>query len=103
MDSGFVFEPPSDEERDDSPSEEEEIDEEEEEDDYKPSNKPKQSPWDFASFSESVAEEHNRRSTTSIDQKIAKVLQQHSIPLTNTADEDDSDVESDRQVFFPPL
>ncbi|KAM0984762.1 hypothetical protein ACFX2I_012043 [Malus domestica] len=35
-----------------------------------------ESPWDFASYSETVAQEHAHRSTTSVDPKIFKALQQ---------------------------
>ncbi|KAK3222849.1 hypothetical protein Dsin_009874 [Dipteronia sinensis] len=75
--------------------------EEEAEAEDKPPNQQKQSPWDFAANSESVAEEHTRRSTTSIDYKISKLLQQRPAPVT--ADEDDSDSETDRQAACIPL
>ncbi|KAK4842530.1 hypothetical protein QYF36_023212 [Acer negundo] len=106
MTATFVFESPSDEEIEDSQQTEDEEqghdDEEEAED--KPPNQQKQSPWDFAAYSESVAEEHARRSTTSIDYKISKLLQRCSAPVTTTADadEDDSDSEPDRQEDFRP-
>ncbi|WCJ35081.1 ATP-dependent RNA helicase DRS1 [Euphorbia peplus] len=108
----FVFEPPSDEEHDFSAAEEEDItddeqeleEEDEEKAQKKPSSKRTQSPWDFASYSESVAEEHARRSTTSIDYKISKVLQEHalSIPNPNDDDDQDSDSEIDRQEDYRP-
>ncbi|TXG56634.1 hypothetical protein EZV62_017947 [Acer yangbiense] len=106
MTATFVFESPSDEEIEDSQQTEDEEqghdDEEEAED--KPPNQQKQSPWDFAAYSESVAEEHARRSTTSIDYKISKLLQQRPAPVTTTADadEDDSDFEPDRQEDYRP-
>ncbi|KAF4396838.1 hypothetical protein F8388_004806 [Cannabis sativa] len=113
MAPSFVFEPPSDEENELSEAEDE-IDEEEEEGEVeevekqKPSKK-SQSPWDFAAFSESVAEEHARRSTTSVDFKISKVLERQSNPAaaTATAEEDeDSDSseseEPDRQEDYRP-
>ncbi|KAK3231850.1 hypothetical protein Dsin_003731 [Dipteronia sinensis] len=107
MTATFVFEPPSDEEIEDSQTEneEQEHDEEDAEDaEEKPPNQQKQSPWDFAAYSESVAEEHARRSTTSIDYKISKLLQQRPAPVTTTADADadDSDSEPDRQEDYRP-
>lgn len=103
MATSFVFEPPSDEEVDLSEAEELEDEEEEAEregEEEKPSKRrQKQSPWDFASYSESVAEEHARRSTTSIDDKISRVRQQHSTPLPDhTEDASSSDSEPDKQV-----
>ncbi|XP_071726321.1 DEAD-box ATP-dependent RNA helicase 28-like [Rutidosis leptorrhynchoides] len=110
MDSEFSFEPPSDEEIDyedinsDGEDEEETSDVEE-----KVKSKIKtQSPWDFSSYTESVAEEHARRSTTSIDEKISKFVQQRShvetVPDNDEADNDDgsSDSEPDRQEDFKP-
>ena len=92
---------------DDELQEEEEEEEDEGEDgDDKPSIKGTQSPWDFATFSESVAEEHARRRTTSIDEKISKARQQLSVPLTYSSDEEDaggSDAESDKQVLKPSI
>lgn len=121
MSPTFVFEPPSDEEFEMSESEDEEqVDEEEaeeseeeEEDDDggrggrppRPSRRHSQSPWDFSSYSESVAEEHARRSTTSVDFKISKALQQlsnaGSNPPAAAADDEESEgseAELDRQV-----
>ncbi|KAL5778225.1 hypothetical protein ACOSP7_011151 [Xanthoceras sorbifolium] len=105
MAATFVFDPPSDEEIEDSQTEDEEQehDDDEEEQEEKPPNQQKQSPWDFAAYSESVAEEHARRSTTSIDFKISKLLQQRPAPVTNTANDDDaehSDSEPDRQEDY---
>ncbi|KAI3929106.1 hypothetical protein MKW92_027689 [Papaver armeniacum] len=54
-----------------------------------------QSPWDFGVYSESVAEEHARRSTTSIDAKISKVREEHSLPIPDESDEDEDDPESE--------
>ncbi|CAN0893446.1 DEAD-box ATP-dependent RNA helicase 28, partial [Linum grandiflorum] len=92
---------------DDEEEEDDELQEEEEEDDEegddKPSIKGTQSPWDFAAFSESVAEEHARRRTTSIDDKISKARQQLAVPLTYSSDDEEagsSDVESDRQEEY---
>ncbi|XP_021283677.1 DEAD-box ATP-dependent RNA helicase 28 isoform X4 [Herrania umbratica] len=103
MAPSFIFEAPSDEEPEFEESEEEDNEEAEEEEgaeaEEKPS-KPKrksQSPWDFASFSESVAEEHARRGTTSIDFKISKILQQSSAPEQQ---EEISDSEPDKQVDY---
>lgn len=98
MDSGFVFEPPSDEEIEESQSEYEE-DQGEEVDVEKQSKRAKQSPWDFAAYSESVADEHFRRSTTSVDFKITKSLQQRSFPIV---DNDHSDSELDQHEDYRP-
>ena len=85
MGEKFVFEAASDDE----------IENEVEEVEAKPS----QSPWEFAAYSESVAEEHARRSTTSIDEKISKLREERSIPVPDDIeDDDDSDVEPDKQV-----
>lgn len=105
MAPSFVFEPPSDEEVELSEVEELEDEEEEAEvegEEEKPSKRrQKQSPWDFASYSESVAEEHARRSTTSIDDKISRARQQHSAPLTELADDaSSSDSEPDKQEEY---
>lgn len=97
MDSGFIFEPPSDEEIEEPKSEYEE-DQGEEVDVEKPSKRAKQSPWDFAAYSESVSDEHFRRRTTSVDFKITKSLQQRSVPIVNN---DHSDSELDQQVISP--
>ncbi|KAJ9542593.1 hypothetical protein OSB04_029099, partial [Centaurea solstitialis] len=109
VDSEFVFEPPSDEEID-----YEEInsgaDDEDDNSDVEEKgkvNKTTQSPWDFSSYTESVAEEHARRSTTSIDDKISKIIQQRGhaelIQEKDEVDEDGStDSEPDRQEDFKP-
>lgn len=109
---GFTFEPPSDEEIDDyanqssdSDSEQQEHNQQassEEENDDVVHNKKKQSPWDFSSFTESVADEHARRSTTSIDYKISKAIQQLAISIPKD-DEDDVDEKPDRQVISRSL
>ena len=65
-------------EQDDNNDEEEEEEEEDvDEERERISNKKSQSPWDFAKYTESVAEEHGRRSTTSVDHKIEKAIKQH--------------------------
>lgn len=99
MDSGFIFEPPSDEEIEEPQSEYEE-DQGEEVDVEKPSKRAKQSPWDFAAYSESVSDEHFRRRTTSVDFKITKSLQQRSVPIV---DNDHSDSELDQHVISPSI
>lgn len=96
MDSGFIFEPPSDEEIEELQSEYEE-DQGEEVDVEKPSKRAKQSPWDFAAYSESVSDEHFRRRTTSVDFKITKSLQQRSVPIV---DNDHSDSELDQHEDY---
>ncbi|KAJ0091775.1 hypothetical protein Patl1_26278 [Pistacia atlantica] len=101
MGSSFMFEPPSDEEIEESESEvEQQEDGEGDEEEEKLPSRQKQSPWDFALYSESAAEEHARRSTTSIDFKISKSLQQRSVPVPNTVDEDKSDSEPDKQEDY---
>lgn len=110
----FVFEPPSDEEieyeRDDGSDDLGDENEEAENDAVDDSSeeggveensnsraeknkKSKQSPWDFSSYSESVADEHARRSTTSIDFKISKALQQRAAAAVPPIDTDSSDHE----------
>ncbi|KAM1818971.1 hypothetical protein FF1_000666 [Malus domestica] len=74
MTPSFVFEPPSDEEYSD------------EEQGLGDGNF--QSSWDFASYSEIVSQEHAHGSTTSVNFKIKKALQQQPISHHKTADED---------------
>lgn len=81
MTPSFVFEPPSDEEYSD------------EEQGLGDGNF--QSSWDFASYSEIVSQDHAHGSTTSVNFKIKKALQQQPISHHNTADEDN---ESNKQV-----
>ncbi|XP_009798202.1 DEAD-box ATP-dependent RNA helicase 28 [Nicotiana sylvestris] len=103
----FVFEQPSDEEVEYEENDDEEEEQEEAEDNEDADNKPKkktQSPWDFSSYSESVADEHNRRSTTSIDFKISKARQQLSEPIAKPVEEDSDpdDSEPHRQEEYRP-
>lgn len=114
MSPSFMFEPPSDEEFEhsepeaESKSEEQESegesgseDEEEEPKEVRVSKKKTQSPWDFAKYSESVAEEHARRSTTSVDDKISKALRHTPVvALPDPEEESSSDSEPDKQVNF---
>lgn len=103
MGPNFVFEAPSDEEfehESDLDQEDEEGQEEEVEGDSPPRHT--QSPWDFTSFSESVAEEHARRSTTSIDFKISKVRQEKPISIPNTNDDESAESEPDQQEDYKP-
>ncbi|KAL6511873.1 DEAD-box ATP-dependent RNA helicase 28 [Orobanche gracilis] len=104
----FVFDPPSDEEieyetESDSGKDQEEREDEEAEDSrlkvekLPKKNKKSQSPWDFSSYSESVADEHSRRSTTSIDYKIDKARERLPIPSTGG---DDSGENSDSEPHF---
>ena len=95
MDSSFVFEVPSDEEPEYEPDEDEEEEEGEGEGEGA-AQTASQSPWDFASYSETVAEEHARRSTTSVDFKISKALEQRRLSIPNQ--DDSSESESDHQV-----
>ncbi|GKU90116.1 hypothetical protein SLEP1_g4156 [Rubroshorea leprosula] len=102
--SVFVFKAPSDEEPELLQSEEDEDDEEageeqgSEEAEDKPSNSKgqKQFPWDFASYSESVAEDHAHHGTTSVDFKISEVLHQSSTRV----DDEPSDSEPDKQEDY---
>lgn len=55
-------------------------------------SKEAQSPWEFAAYSESVAEEHARRNTTSVDDKISKALQGRQV-YSAESDEGDDDEE----------
>jgi len=57
-----------------------------------------QSPWEFSSYAESVAAEHARRRTTSIDEKISQLRQGRGKPVLSDdseggSGEDDSDEE----------
>ncbi|XP_077246250.1 DEA(D/H)-box RNA helicase family protein [Tasmannia lanceolata] len=62
-----------------------------------------QSPWEFASYSESVAEEHAQKSTTSIDYKISRLLEERSVPLPDEAEDDDSIIsEPDQHENYKP-
>ncbi|KAF7141322.1 hypothetical protein RHSIM_Rhsim06G0019900 [Rhododendron simsii] len=108
--NGFMFDPPSDEElgleldsNEEQEDDEEEVDERRALGHQKPS-KPSQSPWDFASYSESVAEEHARRSTTSIDFKISKHRSSAPLPAAaaEDAEDDADDSEPDRQEDYRP-
>ncbi|GFY86254.1 DEA(D/H)-box RNA helicase family protein [Actinidia rufa] len=99
--SGFMFDPPSDEEIEHELHDQTEEEDEDEEEKQTLGHQKSQSPWDFASYSESVAEEHARRSTTSVDFKISKALQHRSTPLPNLADDEEaSDSEPDRQEDY---
>ncbi|KAJ0716140.1 putative RNA helicase [Helianthus annuus] len=104
----FAFEPPSDEEIDYEDVSNGGEDEEENSDvEEKGLSKTKtQSPWDFSSYAESVAEEHARRSTTSLDDKISKLIQQRNAEIIPEKDEVDDDVsadsEPDRQEDLKP-
>ncbi|KAF9622785.1 hypothetical protein IFM89_034020 [Coptis chinensis] len=71
-----------------------ETDTEDEQEEEDTSAKKSQSPWEFAAYSESVAEEHARRSTTSIDQKISKVREEHALQIPSPSDDEDEDIES---------
>ncbi|XVF63671.1 hypothetical protein PTKIN_Ptkin09bG0105200 [Pterospermum kingtungense] len=103
MAPSFIFEVSSDEEPELSESKDEDNEEAEEEEGDEAENKPSkpkrksQSPWDFAAYSESVAEEHARRGTTSVDFKISKILQQNSAPAKQ---EETSDSEPDKHVDY---
>lgn len=59
-----------------------------------------QSPWELASYTESVAEEHARRSTTSIDDKISRARKQRPLPLPIDEEAAVDGELTDRQVGF---
>ncbi|KAK2976650.1 hypothetical protein RJ640_008186 [Escallonia rubra] len=113
MDSAFSFEPPSDEELDFDEEDFGSSSEAEEQGGTLAAaaapnrhHKKSVSPWDFSSYTESVAEEHARRSTTSIDQKISKAISR--LPITTATPVDSapaassSDSEPDHQEEFRP-
>lgn len=52
-----------------------------------------QSPWEFAAYSESVAEEHARRNTTSVDAKINRARIDNSVSLPDNEDEEEEEEE----------
>ncbi|KAJ6818923.1 DEAD-box ATP-dependent RNA helicase 28 [Iris pallida] len=52
-----------------------------------------QSPWDFASYSKSAAEEHADRNTTSVDAKISRALRDR--PAVSLSDIDEPEEEED--------
>ncbi|XP_078448280.1 DEA(D/H)-box RNA helicase family protein isoform X2 [Wolffia australiana] len=70
------------------------VSSDEEEDTKNTRRKQSQSPWEFASYSESVVEEHERKKTTSIDAKITKALQERPVSLPEP-DEDSSEGEEE--------
>lgn len=102
----FVFEPPSDEEIDhnsESEAEEEGDDGAEASDDevIVRKNQKTQSPWDFSHYTETLADEHSRRSTTSVDYKISKALERQPIAPAGDGDsEEESDAEPQIQVML---
>jgi ATP-dependent RNA helicase DDX27 len=51
---------------------------------------PAQSPWEFSSYAESVAAEHARRRTTSIDEKISHLRQGRGKPVLSDDSESDA-------------
>ncbi|KAJ0251226.1 DEAD-box ATP-dependent RNA helicase 28 [Hirschfeldia incana] len=100
---------PGEGDEEDSEEEDEEDDEEEDEEDEKSLRKGStdaQSPWDFASYSSSVGEEHARRHTTSIDEKISKAIQHRPLTISTEEeeeeedDEDASEAEPDKQEEY---
>ncbi|CAN6923119.1 unnamed protein product [Brassica oleracea] len=59
-----------------------------------------ESPWDFASYSSSVGEEHARRHTTSIDEKISKAIKHRPLPISTEEEEEDvSDAQHGKQYL----
>ncbi|KAM3304518.1 DEAD-box ATP-dependent RNA helicase 28 [Capsicum chacoense] len=109
MSTDFLFEQPSDEEieyeEDDEEEEQEQEESDNEDDNDKPRrNKKAQLAWDFSAYSESVADEHGRRGTTSIDAKIWKAREQLSVPIAKPIEEDSDsdDSEPHRQEEYRP-
>lgn len=103
MDPNFIFEAPSDEEFEQKSESESESGSEGGErglEEEETAHQHAQSPWDFASYGESVAEEHARRSTTSLDFKIAKAREQRFLPIANCSDEESSESEAYKQEDF---
>lgn len=103
MDPNFIFEAPSDEEFEQKSESESESGSEGGErglEEEATAHQHAQSPWDFASYGESVAEEHARRSTTSLDFKIAKAREQRFLPIANCSDEESSESEAYKQEDF---
>lgn len=94
-DWGFTWETPSDEEP--------EFESGDEGSDQNPAEK-SQSPWDFGAFGEAVAEEHARRNTSSVDEKISRLRQQRALSLPHLNDDSDSDSDSEphRQEDYKP-
>ncbi|KAH0863175.1 hypothetical protein HID58_080386 [Brassica napus] len=87
------------EDEEDSEVEDEDDDDDDvEEEDEKPTRKGStdaQSPWDFASYSSSVGEEHARRHTTSIDEKISKAIKHRPLPISTEEEEEEEEEEED--------
>ena len=52
-----------------------------------------QSPWEFASYSETVLEEHARKKTTSVDAKITKSLQERPVSIPDPTSDSDGENE----------
>ncbi|KAL8139837.1 hypothetical protein V2J09_005858, partial [Rumex salicifolius] len=97
LNESFVFEQPSDEE----PEHENNNDDSGSDSESETKSGKLQSPWDFSTFSRSVAEEHSLRNTTSIDEKIYKARKQHAVPLPYPSDQEDSDAEPRQEDYQP--
>ncbi|CAM8926933.1 unnamed protein product [Rhodiola kirilowii] len=96
--SSFVFEAgSSDEERELNVEESENESDEGELSDDEPEPRATQSPWDFTKYSESVADEHSRRSTTSLDFKIDRARQELQVPVLEPEEEESSESEIDQK------
>ncbi|CAH2078860.1 unnamed protein product [Thlaspi arvense] len=86
------------EEEDDGDREEEEEEEEDDDDDEEDEkaaakrSADAQSPWNFSSYSSSVGEEHARRHTTSLDEKISK---HRSLPISVDEEEEEEEEDED--------
>ncbi|KAL6506709.1 hypothetical protein OROHE_022541 [Orobanche hederae] len=92
----LVFDAPGDEEIEYKTESESEEEREEEADDSElkveklpKKSKKSQSTRDFSSYSESVADEHSRRNTTSIDYKIGKARER--LPIASAGDDESSE------------
>ncbi|ERM97717.1 hypothetical protein AMTRI_Chr09g38990 [Amborella trichopoda] len=107
MESGFHFDAFSSEEEEDEREEEieetedqeEEVDEEEEEHLSRP-RRARQSPWEFSAYSESAAEEHARRSTTSVEDKILRARQQPNFSFPDPEENESAVSEPDKRENY---
>ncbi|XP_045804344.1 DEAD-box ATP-dependent RNA helicase 28-like [Trifolium pratense] len=121
MSPSFIFDPPSDEEIEELSEHESDEEESEQEsqsesegresesesederiEESRVSKKNTVSPWDFTKYSESVVEEHARRSTTSVDDKIYAVRKRSApvVPLPDSDDDSGSDAEADKHEDY---
>lgn len=91
-----------DEDEEDEDEEDEDEEDEEEEEGDEVGERPQQSPWEFSSFTESVADEHERRRTTSVDAKIARARMERPLSLPHRrrdGEAEDEDGDEDEVIF----